>query len=144
MLSGRVRSKPCPPHQRQPKGVQVHFNMGALAVPRRQPKSVPESMLSSCEDASQEQNLLNRKKPGVYLEVWQGGFVGRFCGGILGLAGGFRRGRAPADFCFWLADFPAPFFSGLFSFAFCDQKSTAKIHRKIYHFHGGLLEDFPQ
>ena len=27
------------------EGLQVHFNMGASTMPRRQPKSVPESML---------------------------------------------------------------------------------------------------
>ena len=27
------------------EGLQVHFNMGAMTMPRRQPKSVPESML---------------------------------------------------------------------------------------------------
>ena len=27
------------------EGLQVHFNMGAPTMPRRQPKSVPESML---------------------------------------------------------------------------------------------------
>ena len=46
----------------------------------------------------------------------------RFCWRI---SGGVVRGQI---FCFRLADFPADFFGGCFFFAFCDQKSTAKIH----------------
>ena len=48
-------------------------------------------------------------------------------------------GSCAGDFLFWAGGFSGGFLSADFSFAFCDQKTTAKIH----HFHGGLLEDFP-
>ena len=64
-----------------------------------------------------------------------GGFVGRFCGGFLGMAGGFQGARAPADFLFSAGGFFRRIFLCLVT-----TKDTAKIHRKIRHFHGGLLE----
>ena len=92
-------SKPCPSHRQQLKDCR-------WTMPRRQPKSVPESCF---EDASKS-NPSQSKNSQRVLGGLTGGFVGRFCGGLLGLAGGFWGGRAPTDFCFRLADFPADFF----------------------------------
>ena len=49
-----------------------------------------------------------------------------FYGGFLGLAGGFRGGRAPADFLFSAGGF----FRRIFLFILQPKKSTAKIHSK--------------
>ena len=87
--------------------------------------------------------LKTRKEPGVYLDfdrrILLVGFEADFWAWLADFGGVVRR----RIFCFRLADFPADFFAD-FSLAFCDQKSTAKIHRKIHHSHGGLVEDFPQ
>ena len=96
------------------EGLQVHFNMGASTMPRRQPR-VSQNPCS--EDASKS-HPSQLKKARRVLGGLTDGFIGRFCSGLLGLAGGFRRGRAPADFCFRLADFLADFY-----FATCDQKN---------------------
>ena len=131
MLSGRVRSKTCPSHQQQLRDCRCILAWhGASTMPIRQPKSVPASMLWRRLQA--QTFSIDKSQP--VLGGLTSGFVGRFSSGLLGLAGGFRGGRAPADFFIFGWRFPA-----VFSFVFCDQKSTSKIH----HFHGGLLEDFP-
>ena len=86
----------------------------------------------------QELSFSIEKKTQRVLGGLTGGFVGRFCGGFLGLAGGFRRGRAPADFLFSAGGFPADFLRRIL---FCILRP--KNHRKIYHFDGGVLADFP-
>ena len=55
-----------------------------------------------------------------------GGFVGRFCGGLLGLADGFRGDRAPADFLFSAGGFSGGFFRRIFLLHFATKISTAK------------------
>ena len=57
------------------EGLQVHFNMGPSTMPRRQPKSVPESMLWR---RLQEQSFSIEKNRRV-LEGLTDRFVGWFC-----------------------------------------------------------------
>ena len=120
------------------EGLQVHFNIRASTMPTAE-GSQKVSQNPWSEDASKN-NLSQSKKTRRVLGGLTGGFVGRFCGGFLGLPGGFRGGRVPADFLFSAGGFSGGFFL-LFS-ATKKMKSTAKIHRKIHHFHGGLLADF--
>ena len=87
-------------------------------MPRRQPKSVPESMLWR---HLQEQAFSIEKTRRV-LGGLTGGFVGRFCGGFLGLAGDFGGSCAGGFFIFGWRIFRR-IFSVDFSFAFCDQKN---------------------
>ena len=104
------------------EGLQVHFNMGASTMPRRQPKSVPESMLWKCLQEPSFSIKKTRREPGGLT----GGFVGRFCGGFLGLAGGFRGGCAPADFLFSAGGFSGGFFFCILRPKNPPQKSTTK------------------
>ena len=69
------------------------------------------------------------------------GFAGNFCGGFLGMAGGFRV-VAPADFFVFGWRIPRRFFSVDFPLYFVS-KHHRKHPPKIHHFHGSLLEDFP-
>ena len=125
MLSGRVRSKPCPSHQQQlrdcrcistweprpcPEGSQRVSQNPRIHALKTPPRAIPSQS----------------KKTRRVLGGLTGGFVGRFCGGFLGLAGGFRGGRAPADFLFSAGGFSGGFFRRIFLLHF----ATKKIHRK--------------
>ena len=139
VLSGRVRSKPCPSHQQQLRDCRCISTWEPRPCPERSQR-VPQNPCS--EDASKS-NPFQSKKPGVYVEVWQADLLVSFAADFwawLADFGGVARWRI---FCFRLADFPADFFGGFFFCILRPKKSTAKIHRKIHHFHGGLLADFP-
>ena len=121
MLSGRVRSKTCPSHQQQLRNCRCI----SAWEPRPCPKGNERVSKNPCsEDASKSKPSSQSRKPGVHLKHpvplggLAGGFVGRFCARLVDFRGAGRR----RIFCFWLADFPAIFWS--------PQKSTAKIHQK--------------
>ena len=140
VLSGKVRSKSCPLPPAAAEGLQVHFSMGASIMPRKQPMIVPESC---SEDASKSKPSQSEKNPAC---TWRFdrrllvGFAAGFWAWLVDFGGVVRR----RSFCFRLADFPTDFFLADSSFVFVTKKPTTKIHRKIHHFHGSLLEDFPR
>ena len=107
--------------------------------PRPYPEGSQRVSQNPCSEDASKSNPSQWQKTRHALGGLTGGFVGRFCGGFLGLAGGFRGGRAPADFLFSAGGFSGGFFRRIFLLYF----ATKKIHRKIHHFHGSLLADFP-
>ena len=119
------------------------FLAGAVNRPRKRkranrenPRRVPGQIGKIPEKSGKSQQGKKRDKKDRRI-------FGRLCGGFcawLADFGGFVRRWI---FCFRLADFPADFFGGFFFCVLRPKKSTAKIHRKIHHFHGGLLADFP-
>ena len=99
VLSGRVRSKPCPSHQQQLRDCKC--------ISTWEPRSCPEgsqrvSQNPCSEDASKSNPSQSQKARRV---------LGGLTGGFLGLVGGFRGGRAPADFFFSAGGFSAADFS---------------------------------
>ena len=83
-------------------------------------------------------NLLKAEKTWRVLGGLTDGFVGRFCGGFLGLAGGFWGDRASADFLFSAGGFSGGFFRRillLYVWPRNHRKHTTSMaaFRKIFH-----------
>ena len=124
MLSGRVRNKPYPSHQQQLRDCSCISTW----EPRPCPEGSQRASQNPCSEDASKSNPSQSKKTLHALGSLTGGFVGRFCSDFLGLAGGFRGGRAPAVFLFSAGGFSGGFFRRIF---FCilrhpPQKSTAK------------------
>ena len=111
------------------EGLQVHFNIGASTMCRKQPKGVPESMLWC------------RLQEWAFSIDLTGGFVGRFCSGFLGLAGGFRGAHAGGFFVRGWRIFRR-IFSAEFSLVFCDQNNQLQNSTEKC-FHSRLKPDRP-
>ena len=114
---------PCPSHQQELRDCRYISTW----EPRPCPEGSQKVSQNPCsEDASKSTILLNRKRSGVYLEVWQAdllvGFMADFWAWLADF-GGTVRWRI---FCFRLADFPADLFGGFFFGILRPKKSTVK------------------
>ena len=113
--------QPCPSNQQQLRDCRCISTW----EPRPCPEGSQRVSQNLCSEDASKSNPSQTKKTRRVLGGLTGGVVGRFCGGFLGLAGGFRGGCVPADFMFSAGGFPADFFSGFFLYF-----ATKKIHRK--------------
>ena len=117
-------------------GLQVRFSLGASTMPRRQPKSVPEFMLSDASTSKPPQSKKARRVVGVWRADLLVGFAADFWAWLVDFGGG----RASAEFLFSVGGFSGGYFRRFFFLCILWpnnplQKSTTSMAAfwKIFH-----------